>query len=241
MKNHKQQFIYGHHAVKAALENEERDVICYYYQEPNELLTQANTRGIESKKLAKQEFNNMLKVTNHQMCAVSAMPLAMRDLKKDIDMLCQRQKLRFAICDQITDVHNIGAILRSCHVFGIDALIMQQRQSPQENSVMCHISSGAIEYVPIYHVVNIARTIDWLKQYDFWAIGFVEDAKKTLQDIELADKMLYILGNEGYGIRPNVQASCDDMARIAMADNHIGSLNVSASAAVIFHHYFNKA
>ena len=242
MKKSKSYFIYGHHSVKAALLNQYRDIIKFYYCDDNILYDLAKKRDIPCERLDKNTFKKFLtqhaKIHgNHQFCLCEVMNLSTMDINHLIE---DKENIHLVICDRITDPHNIGTILRNAHIFGIDGLIMQDRQSPSEYTTISHVASGAVEYVPIYHVVNLARTIEMLKKNDFWVIGFHENGQYTLDNIALSSKMAYILGSEGSGMRPLVEKSCDMTAHIDMADNHIGSLNVSAASAVIFHHFYQK-
>lgn len=169
----------------------------------------------------------------HQGIAIQTAPLpnttAETFFKKDTCIL--------AMLDQVTDPHNIGAILRSCAAFGIDGLILQTRNSPQETGVLAKTACGALEQVPLIHVVNLSQELEYLKKNGFWVYGFSEKGTAPLPKVKFSNKTILILGAEGEGMRPLVQKSCDELICLPTS-NHFSTLNVSNAAAVAFYETF---
>jgi len=135
------------------------------------------------------------------------------------------------VLDQVTDPHNVGAILRSAAAFGAIGIVTQDRHSPPESGVIAKSASGALERVPWARVVNLARALEEIGEAGFWRIGLAGDADTDLKDALGPPRVALVLGAEGPGMRPNTREHCDALARLPISDA-IESLNVSNAAAV---------
>jgi 23S rRNA (guanosine2251-2'-O)-methyltransferase len=135
------------------------------------------------------------------------------------------------VLDQVTDPHNVGAILRSAAAFGAIGIVTQDRHSPPESGVVAKAASGALERMPWARVVNLARALEEIGEAGFWRIGLTGDAKTDLKDSLGPLRVALVLGAEGPGLRPNTRDHCDALARLPIGDA-VESLNVSSAAAV---------
>ncbi len=225
-------WLYGLHAVRAALANPKRFV-------KRAVLTERAVEEIGPKLLgrARHDVTDMAGVSKvlpegavHQGVALLVEPLPRRDLN---DVLAEAMGKRrvVLVMDQITDPHNAGAILRTAAAFGVSAVVMQDRHSPPESGVLAKAASGALDIVPVIVAVNIARTLEELGKAEFWRIALAGDGDMTLQDARHKGDIALVVGSEGDGIRRLVRERCDVSAYLPI-DAAMESLNVSNAAAV---------
>jgi 23S rRNA (guanosine2251-2'-O)-methyltransferase len=135
------------------------------------------------------------------------------------------------ILDQVTDPHNVGAIFRSAAAFDAVAVVTQDRHAPPESGVLAKSASGALEIVPWVRVVNLARALEEIAEYQYWRIGLSGHADVTLQEALAPRRNALVLGAEGEGMRHNVEEHCDQIAKLPISDR-MESLNVSNAAAI---------
>lgn len=226
-------WLYGFHAVLSALKNKAR--------RPERLLL---AKGIEAE-LAKEglslgtslplspEILALDDITRllppgavHQGIALKTQPLP----ELTLDEACEDTPL-VVVLDQVTDPHNLGAILRSSAVFGAGAIIMTERHSPPMTGVVAKAASGALEHVKIAKITNLVRALDDLKDLGFEVIGLDGEGDTALTDAKLGPKVALVMGAEGAGLRRLTREHCDWLARLP-ASGPMRSLNVSNAAAV---------
>ena len=135
------------------------------------------------------------------------------------------------LLDQVSDPHNVGAVLRSAAAFGALAVVLAAHGAPPATGALAKAASGALETVPLVRAVNLARTLDQLKEEGFWVCGLDETADETLAALDLGERVAIVLGSEGGGMRRLVREHCDHLARLPTLAAQ-PTLNVSNAAAV---------
>ena len=220
---------WGKHAVAAALDNPDRRVLrawatreaAGFMQFPDHVaVTLADVADLG--RLVPRD-------APHQGVVIEAEPL--EDLWLG-DLLAEAgERSVLLVLDQVTDPHNVGAILRSSAAFGALGIVTQDRHSPPEGGVIAKAASGALERVPWARVVNLARALEEIAEAGFWRIGLAGDAQTELKDALGPPRVALVLGAEGPGMRSNTREHCDALARLPISDA-VESLNVSNAAAV---------
>ena len=221
--------LWGKHPVAAALDNPNRKVVkawatreaSAFMQFPSEVpVTLADVADLG--RLVPHD-------SPHQGVVIEVEPLADAWLDELITGAPERSVL--LVLDQVTDPHNVGAILRSAAAFGAVGIVTQDRHSPPESGALAKAASGALERVPWARVVNLARALEEIGEAGFWRIGLAGDAETDLKDALGPPRVALVLGAEGPGLRPNTREHCDALAKLPISDA-IESLNVSNAAAV---------
>lgn len=237
-----QRWLYGTHAVVAALANPERRwrrlvALVGRQAEATALVDRARAtrRGGEEavRVLDHDGFAAMLPAgAVHQGLALEVEPLAERDLD---DVLRPAGEVAgpsiIVVLDRISDPQNIGAVLRSAAAFGALAVVVPAHGAPSATGALAKAASGAVEIVPLVRVVNLARALDRLKAAAFWICGLDETAPLPLARLELGERIALVLGAEGSGMRRLVRQRCDLLARLPTRPAQ-STLNVSNAAAV---------
>lgn len=220
--------LYGKHACLAALSNPKRKCRRLFITKnslnelPKNIKTPA-TEIIETKDIVKK-FPHLDDAV-HQGVILEVSPLP------DYELASVTDKSPLVILDQVTDPHNVGAILRSAAAFNAGAIIVTKQNSPAETAILAKSASGALEIVPIIKVTNLARAMDELKKNGYWCVGMDGSAPKTIRESKLPDKIALVMGAEGRGLRQLTQKSCDMLIKLPISDK-VESLNVSNAAAI---------
>jgi 23S rRNA (guanosine2251-2'-O)-methyltransferase len=141
------------------------------------------------------------------------------------------EKSCVVILDQVTDPHNVGAILRTACAFGVEALVMTDRHAAAATGTLAKTASGALEHTPMVRLTNLAQGLAKLQKAGYWCIGLAEEGPHPLHAIKMPPRVALVLGAEGEGLRRLTRESCDEIAHLPTKPP-VGSLNVSNAAAV---------
>ena len=223
--------LYGWHSVKAALENPNRRIrrIVVTENALRRLRESGADLPVEPEVVRPEGFLAYVPADAvHQGVLAEADPLpapSIEDLSPEGIVL---------VLDRITDPHNVGAILRSAAAFAVTALVTTSRHSPEATGVLAKSASGALEYVPIAAIPNLARGLEALKARGFLIVGLDIDADLDLSATPLRLPLALVLGAEGRGLRQLTRTTCDALAKLTLP-GRIKSLNVSNAAALALH------
>jgi 23S rRNA (guanosine2251-2'-O)-methyltransferase len=165
----------------------------------------------------------------HQGVVIEVDPL--EDVWLDEIVAGAGERAVLLVLDQVTDPHNVGAILRSAAAFGAVGIVTQDRHSPPESGALAKAASGALETTPWVRAVNLARALEEIAEAGFWRIGLAGEADTDLKEALGPQRVALVLGAEGPGLRPNTREHCDALARLPIT-SAVESLNVSNAAAV---------
>ncbi len=227
--------LYGRHAVLAALENPARKIHKLVCTSENAVSLRAKYPNLNIITADKKDIDKLVSADAvHQGFALFCSELDNLSIEELCSMTENEQKCNVLILDQVTDPQNIGAIIRSCAAFGTKALIVQDKNSPQESGSMAKAAAGTMEMVPVVRVTNLSRAIETLKKNGFWVVGMDGYAKDNVDKIDKNTKLAVIMGSEGAGMRRLVEESCDITVRLPI-NPKVESLNVSTAAAVVLY------
>ena len=222
---------WGRHAVYAALDNPERRVrkLWITHDAAREIVMPADVPTVYA------DVADLARLVPadapHQGIVCEADPLEDIWLADLIEQGADDTR-PLIVLDQVTDPHNVGAVLRSAAAFDALGIVTQDRHAPPESGTVARAASGALEVVPWVRVVNLARALDEIAEAQYWRIGLTGEAPTTLAGaLKGGGKTCLVLGAEGEGMRQNTEAHCDVLARLPISDK-VESLNVSNAAAI---------
>ncbi len=240
-------YLYGVHAVTQALLNPKRihqRLLCTKkgYESLQETWQEALDNSIalpDVTYVEKEDIERLLpRDAVHQDVLLDCQPLEEIFL---VDLLVNvPENARILVLDQVTDPHNVGAILRSAAAFGALAVVMQKIHAPEITGTLAKSASGAVEHVPLIREVNLSRSLEQLKEAGFFCIGLDEEGKQPLAKLKLTGKTALVLGAEGAGLRRLVAENCDELVKLP-TQGPIASLNVSNAAAVALYELIREA
>ncbi len=220
---------WGKHAVAAALDNDDRKVVrAWATHEAAKFMNFPADVPVTFADVA--DLGRLVpNDAPHQGVVIEVAPLEDMWLA---DLLAEApERAVLLVLDQVTDPHNVGAMMRSAAAFGAIGIVTQDRHSPIEGGVLAKAASGALERVPWARVVNLARALEEIAEAGFWRIGLAGDAKVDLKDALGPQRVALVLGAEGPGMRHNVRDHCDAVAKLPISEA-VESLNVSNAAAI---------
>lgn len=232
--------IWGHHAVRAAWTNPARRINAFYISEDNaaqaqEMSDEAAAQGLSRPRPTIIERRALERMTPpgavHQGIALDAGPLDEVFLQDIINGVEGRDRAVIVMLDQVTDPHNVGAIMRSASAFGAAGIVMQRRHAPELDGTLLKSASGAGEYMPVAYETNLSRALEQLQEQGYTALALDERGDISLEELPPQDKVVMVMGAEGPGIRRLVKEHCDRLVRLPTG-GPVGVLNVSNAAAV---------
>ena len=233
-------FIIGQHAVIEALRNPKRKVLRVF-------LTEDSKKNIHKKSPNKNLLNDVKvyfktkkeldKYSTRENLQHQGYVAEVEHIQKPIlkEYIKEKSNITLICLDGVTDPRNIGSLIRSAASFNIDGVIIKERNFPSESKLMYKAASGAIEYINIFEVANINSTLKNLKEKNFWVYGFDGSGKKDFTDILWKGNNILLFGSEGSGMHKHTSKYADFLVKIEINEK-IESLNISNSAAIVFHH-----
>ena len=233
-------FIVGQHAVIEALRNPKRKVLKVFLTEESKKnihRKNPNKNVLEDVKVYFKSKKELDKYTSkeqlmHNGYVAEIEHLDRPDLKQFIK---DKKNLTFVCLDEVTDPRNIGSLIRSAASFNIDGLIVKERHFPSESKLLYKSASGCVEHLNIFQVSNINTTLKYLRDKNFWVYGFTSKSDKNFTDVKWQGNNILLFGSEGYGLNHHTKKYTDFLVKIDINKN-IESLNISNSAAIVFHH-----
>ncbi|HLP66702.1 MAG TPA: RNA methyltransferase [Rhizobium sp.] len=224
-----QVYLYGLHTVRAAIDNPERRIIKLSVTQ-NALarleIGPPETLSFPVEIVSPQEIDRVLGPDAiHQGVMIETRPLPVRRLE------ALKESPLLLVLDQVTDPHNVGAIMRSAVAFNAGAVITTQRHSPTESGVLAKSASGALELIPYIQITNLADALGELHRLGFYSIGLDSEGPAPLEGTFRGEKIALVLGSEGKGLRQKTRETVNALARLDMP-GAIKSLNVSNAAAI---------
>jgi 23S rRNA (guanosine2251-2'-O)-methyltransferase len=241
-------WIVGHHAVAAALANAARGVLqIRATPEAAAALAAAiaartgHGRSIALTETDRAELDLLVGADAvHQGVALLAEPLDQPSLDEVTAATAARPRATVVLLDQVTDPHNVGAILRSAAAFGAAAVVTTERHAAPEGAGLAKAASGALDLVPLVRVVNLARALDRLKAAGYWCVGLAADATLDLPAVDFPPRVALVLGAEGSGLRRLTRETCDLLVRLP-ALGSMAQINVSNAAAIALYELHRRA
>ena len=236
--------VYGYHAVAYLIQHKPdciRHVYCIDKSKHQELAAAAQKHGLPVTFCNKKKFSDLLPGQDtlvHQGMMADCHQVYEQNINDLEDLVQHKQPpLRLLLLDGVTDPHNLGACLRNAAAFAVDALILPKDHSARLNATAIKIACGAAHIVPVMKVVNLVRTLDWLKTMDFEVIGTSELAEHSLADYRRSKttSLALVMGAEGKGLRQRTRHHCDQLFSIPLP-GLMQSLNVSAATAICLYH-----
>ena len=233
-------FIVGQHAVIEALRNPKRKVLRVF-------LTEESKKNIHRKNPKKNALSDVKvyfktkkeldKYTTHEQLMHQGYVAEIEQLEKlELrDFINKKNNITFACLDGVTDSRNIGSLIRSAASFNINGLIVKERHFPNQSKLMYKSASGCMEHMNIFEVSNINSTLKNLRENNFWVYGFDATGKKNFTEIKWEGKNILLFGSEGFGLKKHTMKYTDFLVRVDI-NKKIESLNISNSAAIVFHH-----
>ena len=238
--------IAGKHAVTEALKNPNRKVLKVFLTEDSKKKLNNDYQKLHLLKNIKIFYKTKKELD--RLC--SKEQISHQGLIAEIDLIDEvsikdylklnedKKNFTFVALEEVTDPRNIGSIIRSAASFNIDGLIVKDRNFPRYSKLLYKSASGCVEHINIFEVSNISTTLKYLKTKNFWICGFDKDGDKDFTEHDWSGNSVLLFGSEGYGLKHQTLKNSDFLLKIQINEK-IESLNISNSAAVVFHYINN--
>lgn len=224
-------YVYGKNSFYESL-NSSRIIKAYLLN--RDIEDELKKKKIPFEIVDRKTLDKMSKSGNHQgyLAEVKEFKMAKVD-----DMIVKNNGF-IVVLDGLQDVHNLGAIIRTCDCAGVDGIIYKSHNSVKVNDTVAKVACGALEYVKVAEVTNLVNTLKDLKKKGYWVIGTDASAKDLYTDIKYDMNVVLIIGSEGEGMSRLVKEECDFMIKLPM-NGHVTSLNASVAAGIMIYNVIN--
>ena len=238
--------IAGKHAVTEVLKNPDRKVLKVFLTEDSKKKINKDNSNLNLLKNIKLFYKTTRELDRlcskdqiaHQGLMAEIEHLEKLNLKDYLKSTENKKNITLLVLEEVTDPRNIGSIIRSATSFNINGLIIKERSFPSESKLLYKSASGCMEHINIFEVSNINTALKYLKTRNFWICGFDKDGKKDFIDHDWEGNNVLLFGSEGYGLKYQTIKNSDFILKINI-NKKIESLNISNSAAVVFHYINN--
>ena len=231
------ELVYGKHSVRAVFLTRPQDVRRLILggkpEYHDELVAAARRSGVEPEFVAWPEFRRLTGLTDddkHQGVCVFTKPRHVFS-EHELDRLADRRLV--VALDQISDPQNLGAVLRSAAFFAADAVLVLKNRSAEVTPKVARIAVGGAEFVEVFRVINLARSLDTLRELRYWVYGLDERGERTLRETEFDRQSVLVVGAEGQGLRQRTRTKCDALVRIPEGREGVESLNAAVATAIV--------
>ena len=240
--NNKKDIIFGKRPILEALqsgvdlkhvlmsENIEQDALL------KKIIEQLQKKGVSIEKVPSKQLKKIAGDANTQGIVAYASPFRYAELET---LVTDEQMSLIVVCDHVTDVGNLGAIIRSSESVGASCVVIPNARSASVTSAVYKTSAGAVSHIPVAQVSNIARTLDYLKTQGFWVVGASEHSENLMWDANMQGRIALVLGNEEKGISDLVLKNCDDTFKLPQL-GEISSLNVAQASTVFMYEWVRQ-
>jgi len=235
--------IAGKHAVTESLKNPSRKVLRVFLTEDSKKTLNKSNPNLSLLKNVKLFFKTKKELDrlcskdeiSHQGLVAEIEHSEQLNIKDYLKSIENKKNVTFVALEEVTDPRNIGSIIRSAVSFNIDGLIVKERSFPSESKLLYKSASGCMEHINIFEVSNISTTLKYLKTKNFWICGFDKNAQKNFTEYNWEGHNVLLFGSEGYGLKYQTTKNSDFLLKISINEK-VESLNISNSAAIVFHY-----
>ena len=231
------------HAIVEALKNPNRKVLKIFLTEVSKKNLNKDNQDLNLLKniklfyKTKKELDRLCskEQISHQGLIAEIEHLENTSIKDYLLLAENKKNLTFVVLEEVTDPRNIGSIIRCAASFNIDGLIVKERLFPSESKLLYKSASGCMEHINIFEVSNINTALKYLKTKNFWICGFDKNGNKDFTEHDWEGNNILLFGSEGYGLKYQTSKNSDFLFKISI-NKKVESLNISNSAALVFHY-----